>query len=718
MFGFEKWIYRNSYKQNSSVSKTEKEINEIEVKKNDDINFNELKEKYNFSNEFLQILKNRISLSEKEVLNFLFPRLKNLYKPCLLPNIDLAVKRIKKAYLNKQKIIIYGDYDTDGIISTAILYNFLQLSGFNVDYYIPNRFEDGYDINLNFIKNVAIKNGYSLIICVDCGTNAIEVINFLKEISLKKFFIDVIVCDHHEPLTVINNIFESKFDKKEKLASEDFNNSSDSIVNYLIINPKLSISKYPFKFLCGAGVTFKLIVQLLNNFDANIKHNFFTNLENEKNIAHIGFKIDDKNINDLSNNYLKSIIDLVAIATVADLMPLIDENRIIVSYGLRRIAHTKNPGLKKLIDKLFNNKISFNTYDVGFIIAPRLNASGRIKHGIESLKLLINDSRQNYNLEDILDNIENYNSSRQQIQELLYNEILEDRIKRLDYNLNECKILIDSSPDWNEGILGIVASKLVKKMNIPVILFKEKEGTLKGSARSIEDFNLYSALNNFKDYFIKFGGHSQACGLTILKEEFEKFKNDMLSYTKSSLTKDDITKKYFYDIEIDFNKINRNLVLELEKLEPFGIGNPKPVFYTKSCEIISEPVIINSNKENIKYVFLKLKNNKKIFDAAFFNFSTDLKKVTILNSDFNSLNSEINFDSFDKYEEYQNILKKGMKIDILYNLERKYQSKNSKLDNEKLLNQKEITQIKNQIKNNDFIIQLLIVSFLPSKNSF
>ncbi len=650
----------------------------------------ELSKSLFINEEIISLLYNRGYKNSESIINFLNPKLKNLYTPVLLPNIKHAFDRLIYAYENKQKIIIFGDYDTDGVISTALIYNFLKRAGFNVKYYIPNRFEEGYDINIDFLENIILPGKYNLIICVDCGTNAFNVKDYLTKVKICNNYIDVIVLDHHEPLA---DIEESYF---------KITGFYQGRPNYIIVNPKLLNSNYPFKHLSGAGVVFKFIVYSLHSFnnklknsffysvyckekiidyrkntDINIKSNITTNkkigsnnlLNNNLMLAENFIYSQNDKINLLINDYLKSLLDLVSIATVADLMPLVDENRIIVSYGLKQLKNTKSLGLKHLIKRVLPNIDSFSTYDIGFIIAPRLNAAGRVKTANNVLKILIDEFKDLNELENILEEIEKLNYERQKIQNEIYKEIVNEKLCNYNLKFNDCKVFIEHSENWHEGVLGIVASKIVKKINLPVILFKDKGSFLKGSGRSIDGFNLYENLNNFKKYFIKFGGHSQACGITISKEYYSKFREEMLLFIKNNFDYDTFLKKYYYDLEIDFKNINKKFLEQLLSLEPFGIGNPKPMFYTRYCEIIKEPKILDGNENEEKHVFLKLKNNKVVFDSVIF----DCKYFKL---DF---------------------LKLGKNIDILYSFD--------------------IKNIKNKESNdvlNAFGIQLVIVDFITS----
>jgi len=555
-----------------------------------------LAQKINCSTVLLQLLANRNIKTEEEINSFLNPSIKVLKSPALLPNIDLAVRRLKKAIKAKESILIFGDYDTDGIVSSALMFNFLKKAGLNPDIYIPDRFDEGYDISLDFIKNKVLESDlrskYSLIICVDCGTNS----NQVKDYVLSgKSAIDIIVCDHHEPI-----------------GHEDFKpgSASASENQYIIINPKLPDSKYPFKNLSGAGVTFKFIFAAFKGMDAGMKSRF------EKKFG---------------KTYIRSLLDLVAISTIADMMPLVDENRAIVCIGLKMLNKTENYGLKKLVEKFLNDKKDITTHDIGFIIAPRLNAAGRIKNAMDSLEILkeefeekSEDTRKN-EISKIIDNLDSLNIKRQLIQKEILKEILESKKNDFERIVNDQKIFISKSSEWNEGVLGVVAANLVKKLNVPVILFKENKGKLKGSGRSIEKFDLFNSINSLKDYFIKFGGHRQACGITMDTKKYEVFKQELIKFAQNNIDDTDVRKHYYYDLEIDFPRINKGLISELKRMEPFGIENPKPVFLTKGCFIQESRQLRNS-----MHVSLLLKNSNLLINAVLFNVED--KKQEIINT--------------------------------------------------------------------------------------
>jgi single-stranded-DNA-specific exonuclease len=570
-----------------------------------------LAQKINCNPVLLQLLANRGIKTEKEIISFLNPSIKVLNSPALLPNIDIAVNRLEKAIKAKESVLIFGDYDTDGIISSVLMFNFLKKTGLNPDIYIPDRFDEGYDISMDFIEAKVFENSfvcgnksskkklkskYSLIICVDCGTNSTHVKDYI--LSGKVNGIDIIVCDHHE----LNG-------------HEDFNPGPVSVSEnqYIIINPKLPGSKYPFKNLSGAGVTFKFIFAAFRGLDSGIKSKF-------------------------GRNYIGSLLDLVAISTIADMMPLVDENRAIVCIGLKMLKKTSNYGLKKLVEKFLYDKFTseikdITTHDIGFIIAPRLNAAGRIKNAMDSVEILKEEfeekSRDSIEekISKIINDLDSFNKKRQLIQKEILKEILESEndLENLERTANDQKIFISKSLEWNEGVLGVVAADLVKKLNVPVILFKENKGILKGSGRSIEKFDLFSSVSLLKDYFIKFGGHRQACGITIDTKKYEVFKQDLIKIAQNKIDDIDLIKHHYYDLEIDFSQINEELISGLKRVEPFGIENPKPVFLTKGCAVRELRQF-----QNGKHISVVLRNSNFVVKAILFN--ADDKKRQIINA--------------------------------------------------------------------------------------
>ena len=378
---------------------------------------------------------------------FLNSTLDDLNDPFLLKDMNLAVKRIAKAIENKEKILIYGDYDVDGVTSTSVLYKFLKSQNAWVDYYIPNRFEEGYGFSQSSVEKI-INMQVDLVVTVDCGTTSIEETGMLMEKG-----IDVVVTDHHEC--------------KEELPSVK-----------ALVNPQRPDCMYPHKNLSGVGVAFKLIKAL--SFEMNIQ------------------------INQLE------FLDLVALGTIADVMPLTGENRILVKYGIKKINNTSNVGLKSLMKEvgIFGKKIT--SRDIGYIIAPRLNAAGRIGDAAMVVELLTTEDEVKAN--EIASKLNEHNKKRQEIETEIFEEVI-SKIEKESY-IKKSSIMVVSGRDWHQGVIGIVASKVVEKYNKPCILITVSDGIGKGSGRSVEGINLFNALTSCKETLEKFGVHEMAVGLT------------------------------------------------------------------------------------------------------------------------------------------------------------------------------------------------------------
>lgn len=535
-----------------------------------------LPDKLGYSQFLIDILARRNLTSKEEIISFLNPTLKDLHDCTMLPGIKQGINRIKEAIRKKENILVFGDYDADGIISASLIYKFLKKLKINVDVYIPDRFNEGYGLNFDFFKKVSSEGKYNLIICVDCGTNSVEVQRFIQNNPGP----DVIVCDHH------NRSID--FDIKQE--------------NYIIINPRLKGSEYPFKHLSGAGVTFKFIIGVLRELGSNYKKKF-------------------------NKDYLTTLLDLVAISTIADVMPLIDENRIMVKKGLKILKKTINPGLEKMISTVVKDKKDINEYDIGFIIAPRLNAAGRIKNAESSFNLLTGEGDI---LNEIVNDINSFNEERQSIQKDIFKEIIESY--DFDEIVTEKRIFIDKSKNWNDGVLGIVASDIVKKFNIPAILFRESEGKLKGSGRSTDKFDLYGNLISCSNLFDNFGGHRSACGISMDVLNFEAFCKKMKEIAYKNIEADDIEKKFVYDLELDFSAINEKILKEIYLLRPFGAGNPEPSFVSGNCEIVSFNYLIEG-----KHVKLKLKQAGAIIDAIMFKIDKKVREKIKIGNRINIL---------------------------------------------------------------------------------
>ena len=493
--------------------------------------------------DILKILFSRGIKSPGEIRDFLNPKLENLQNPNKLYDVEKSVKIIREAIRKNINIWIYGDYDVDGITSTAVLYLALkELGAENVSYYIPIR-DEGYGLNNDALKKIKDSGG-ELVITVDCGITAFEEIKFANSINLP-----VIITDHH-------NLQGKKV--PEALA---------------VINPKRIENEYTFESLAGVGTVFMLVLSLFESYGK--KEEAF------------------------------EYLDLVSIGTIADIVPLLSENRILTRFGLEKLPFTKNRGLAFLLYKLFNSgekkgnnpKSEYSTYDVGFIIAPVFNAAGRLKDAKMVVKLLTSDN--NREIEIIVKELINKNFERKELQ----NRIVEMIEKNIEKNkINEDFVIIDYSPEYHHGIIGIAASKIVDTYYKPVIIMevKEDEGIAVGSCRSIEGFNILNALQSMPELFVKFGGHSGAAGFTIPIKNIELFKRKINEYAKKILKEDDFVKIINIDKQIPMQKMSYEFFKTIELLKPFGFGNPMPTFQTKNV-LLENIKFIGENKNHIMF---------------------------------------------------------------------------------------------------------------------
>lgn len=507
-----------------------------------------------------QILINRGIENETEANLFLNCTLFDLPSPYLMKGMEKAVERIKKGLGEGEKIAIYGDYDVDGVTSTALLYTFLKSLNANVTYYNPDRLKEGYGINIDAVKKLA-DEGVSLIISGDCGITAVSEVEQAKELG-----VDFIVTDHHKP--------------PEELPEA-----------VSVLNPKISDCKYPAKEIVGVGVIFNLVIALRR---ALRDDGFFT--DGEPNLG----------------DYL----DLVALGTVADCAPLLDVNRILVKEGIKRMQKPKRIGVRAL-KEASSIKGELTSYDLGFKLGPRINASGRMSTADNAVRLFISDNIES--AREIAKGLNKENTNRQTTEA----EIIKDSISQLESNpkLIGSNSIVLASRDWHPGIIGIVASRIVERYEKPTILIAiDESGVGKGSGRSIDGVNIYSALSECSELFLQFGGHEQAAGLSIKEENVEKFRAMFDKALEAS--KDQYEQTLTVDCAVDLENITEELITELNFLAPFGIGNPEPVLLSKDVEVISQRIFKD------KHVGFKVKKDNKTYDAIWFN----LKEPQVLPS--------------------------------------------------------------------------------------
>ena len=490
--------------------------------------------------------------SEEKIRLFLNPTREDFHDPFLMPDMEEAVQRILNAIKEQHKTIIYGDYDVDGITSVTVLKKYLEERGLEVGTYIPNRLNEGYGLNKEAVKKIA-DQGYTLIITVDCGISCIEEIEYANKLG-----IEVIVTDHHEPGEEIPKCLA-------------------------VIDAKRKDNHYPFNQLAGVGVVFKLIQE------TSIKLN-----------------LDAK-------EYLK-YLDIVCVGTISDIVPLVDENRVITKLGLKLVERTKNIGLKTLLESTGYKEINSTT--ISFGIAPRINACGRMGEEIEALHLFLTNDLQE--AKQISEKLNKYNTERQEIEKQIFKQALE-----LVENQEEKPCIVLGKEGWHHGIIGIVASKITDIYFKPSILicFEGKEG--KGSGRSIPGFDLHDAVMNCNNYVEKFGGHSMAIGINVKKENFEKFKKEFETYTQNSHI-NDIIPIIKIDREVDIRKINIQDIKDLKLLEPYGEANKMPLFLIKNLKIQAIRTL-----SECKHIKLKLGIDNYIIDAIGFNMGNIADKYLI-----------------------------------------------------------------------------------------
>ena len=474
-------------------------------------------QKYNLNKVIGRIIVNRNVIKDEDVRIFITPTRDDFHDPFLFKGMDIAVDRIIKAIKNREKILIYGDYDVDGITSTTVLKKYLLERGAIVDTYIPNRLTEGYGLNKNAIDIIKEKET-DLIITVDCGISAIEEVDYAIKLGM-----DVIVTDHHE-------------------VGENLPNS------LAVIDAKRKDNTYPFQSLAGVGVVFKVIQA-------------------------ISIKLEIR-----PEEYLK-YLDLVCVGTISDIVPLEGENRTIAKLGLMLIKVTRNLGLRELIKSSGYKEIDSNT--ISFGVAPRINACGRMGHEEEALKLFLAEDIASAT--QITKKLNEYNVLRQTTEKAIY----EEAIQKIEENrLENNNSIVLGGENWHHGVIGIVSSKVTDKYYKPSILLSFEGDKAIGSGRSIQGFDLYEALTKCDDLMEKYGGHAMAVGLTIKKENFEKFRERFEEIAKEKNIKE-LVPIIYIDEEIKLKDINMDLVKSLSILEPFGEANKVPLFLVKNLKIDS-----------------------------------------------------------------------------------------------------------------------------------
>ena len=487
--------------------------------------------------------------------SFFRPKFNNLHDPFLMKDMKSATDRIKEAINNKEKILIYGDYDVDGVASTALLTNFLRQKNKNIFPYIPDRETEGYGVSVNGIKK-AIKKQVSLIISIDCGIKALKEVEYAKKNN-----IDFIICDHHLPESEIPNAIA-------------------------VLDPKRVDCKYPFKELCGCGIGFKLIQAL--------------NLEW-----------------DMDTRQLINYLDLVSLATVADQVPLYDENRIITYLGLEQINTNPRPGIKALLSDFKGDEISTST--LVFKLSPKVNAAGRMKHATLALELLMCEKLEhtvNLSEQISLINIERREEDKKTTEEALI------QIKQKEEESFYSTLV--HNDNWHPGIIGIVASRLIEKYYRPTIVLTKQGEYYIGSARSINGFDIYKALKKCSNLLEQFGGHKYAAGLKLHESKLKLFRSEFEKVSSKNISDKQKTKTLIYDLEISLSDLNFKFFKIIEQMEPFGPNNLKPIFCSRNCVTTSQTRTVGNNNKHLQ-LFIKSKN--EIYKGIAFGRGDLLSKI-------------------------------------------------------------------------------------------
>ncbi len=492
----------------------------------------------------------------EQAKTFFRPTLEDLHDPYLMKDMDKAVERIEKAIANNENILVFGDYDVDGTTAVSLVSSYLRTYYPNVATYIPDRYNEGYGISYIGI-DYAEDNDVSLIIALDCGIKSIDHVNYAKVKN-----IDFIICDHHRP--------------------------GDSLPDAIaVLDPKRADCSYPYDELCGCGVGFKLIQALAENRKQTIED-------------------------------LLPYLDLVATAIAADIVPMTGENRVLAKFGLEVINTNPRPGIKALIQNTKKKVLTIT--DVVFIVAPRINAAGRVKHGNEAVALLTE-----YNLkqaEQFASEIEGYNSDRKDLDKQITKEAL---LQIEENNEIERFSTVVYQESWHKGVIGIVASRLVENYYRPTIVFTKSGDKLAASARSVKDFDVYNALEACAEHLEQFGGHMYAAGMTLKEENYQNFKNAFENEVKNTIHPDLLIPEIAVDFELDFSDIDEKFMRILKQFEPFGPENMTPVFMSKNVVDSGYAKTLGNDAEHLK-VFVK-QNHSPNFNAIGFGLG---KKIDIV----------------------------------------------------------------------------------------
>ena len=518
-----------------------------------------LADSLNISNVLASLLIQRRVTNFFEAKAYFRPTLETLYDPFLMNGMHEATQRVIHALTSNEKICVYGDYDVDGTCSAALMYLFLKELGANVQTYIPNRLTEGYGMSIQSVDYLK-EQGTNLIITVDCGITAVDEIDHANSLN-----IDTIICDHHQP--------------KDKIPNA-----------YAVLDPIKPGDTYPFKHLSGAGVAFKLA-------------------------RAVGERIGKK---ELPFKYL----DLVALAGAADIVPLVDENRVLVREGLELINTNPRPGIAALMKCARMETGNLTAGQIVFTIAPRVNAVGRLGDANRAVELFTTDDPQRAT--ELAQVLEGENIERRKIDEMTFSHAMQ--LVESHVNIDTDLGIVLHDDNWHPGVIGIVASRLVERFHKPAVMLTTIDGVAKGSARSVSGFNIYEALQGCDDLLLQFGGHEAAAGLAIEIENIEKFRERLNVILKQNMKQSDIHPEIHIDAKISLSEISPKFIRVLDQFAPFGPGNMRPLFLSENVAIVNPPRLVGTNHLVTSF---RQNGNEKIFDAIGFNlgaYVTDIDK--------------------------------------------------------------------------------------------
>lgn len=491
---------------------------------------------------------------------FFNPDLNQLHDPFLMNDMEKAVARLMEALEKKQKILVYGDYDVDGTTSVAMVYTFLRKYHSQLDYYVPDRYSEGYGVSARGVE-YAIENGFSLIITLDCGIKAIE-----KVALGKKHQVDFIICDHHTP--------------GEQLP--------DALA---VLDPERDDSTYPFKYLSGCGVAFKLLQ---------------------------AFSIRNR----IPFGELTCLLDLVAVSIASDIVPMVDENRVLAYFGLKKLNEEPSTGLKAIITVSGIKDKPITVDDIVFKIGPRINAAGRMESGKQAVALLVSQDPEEAMLH--CEKVNNHNQNRRNIDKTITGEALRE-LATLSNKYRYSTLLYN--PKWHKGVVGIVASRIIEMHYRPTIILTESNGFATGSARSIPGFDLYMAISSCSDLLESYGGHMYAAGLTLKTENVQKLRDRFEEVVRSTITADLLIPQVEIDTELNFRDINPGLFNMIRQFEPFGPENMNPVFFAENVSDSGYARQVGNGKEHLQLGLIQEDLPYDVFRAIAFNQASCIDKI-------------------------------------------------------------------------------------------